>query len=195
MFADVVNAHVGRGEQTGHAGGVDQVTAPTRVGLGGLQHHGGEQTHAMHHAFEVDAQHPIPIGFGVLPHQSTGGHTSVVEHQMRRTPLGPHILGQGLHLPAIGHIHAACHHRGTGGLQFSANGVEGVFLHVHQGQFHPQLRTQAGQGQTKTRTSAGDDRGFSRKVFDHAPARFNTKPMRGKCTCTVPARGSVRRMV
>ena len=167
VLAHVVNAHVGRVQQASHAGRVDDVATPGGVGLGGGQHHGGEKAHAMHHAPQVHAQHPLPVFDGVLPHQAARAHTGVVEHQMGGAKALLHIGGQLLHLGGVRHIDLAGQHLAACGLHLGSGGVQRVLLHIHQHQVHAQARANAGTFQPKARACAGQHRRLAGKVVDH----------------------------
>ena len=110
VFAHVVHTHGRRAQQPRHGRGVDDVAHIRRVVLGRGQHHRCEQANAMHHAPDVDAQHPFPVGKAVLPHQAAGPHAGVVEHQRRRAEALLNRLRQRRHLLGVGHVHPLRQH-------------------------------------------------------------------------------------
>ena len=130
MLADVVDAHIGRRQQTRHAGGVDDVALISRICFGSLQHHGREQAHTMHDTPKVDAEHPLPVGHRIFPDQSACAHACVVEHQVRGAKTRLHIGSQLFHGLGIGDIQLTCQHLNTLGLHFNFSFVQCVLLHV-----------------------------------------------------------------
>ena len=83
---------------------------------------------------------------------------------MRCTPLGVHVVRQGLHLLGVGHIDTMSHHGHPRACEFCDGRIERVTLHIDQHQVHAKLGTQARTFQTKARSRAGQDRCFARKV-------------------------------
>ena len=195
VFAHVVNAHVGRGEQAGHAGGVDNVPPVRRIGFGRGQHHGREQADPVHHAPEVDAHHPFPVCNRVFPNQTPCAHPGVVEDEMGSTKPGLNLGSQLRHGLGVGDIEAARHHLNACGQHLGFGFVQGVLLHIEQHQVHAALGTDAGALQTKAGAGTGQNRCLALKILNHVVAFLSVKPMRGKCTCTVPVRASLRRRV
>jgi len=130
-----------------------------RVGLGGGQHHRREQAHAVHHAHQVDAQHPFPVAECVFPDQAAGAHAGVVEHEVRRAEALLHGGGERLHLIGLGHVDDAGQHLDLAELGHGA--VQGIGLHVDQHEVHAALGGEAGGFQAEAGAGAGDDGGGS----------------------------------
>jgi hypothetical protein len=168
----VVDAHVGRREQAGHAGGVGDVAAVARVFGGGFEHHRREQAHAVDHAPQVDAQHPFPVGNGVLPHQAARAHAGVVEHEVRCAETFLHGSGQ----------RSICAASDTSTLRAStcapaasisaAGLVERVLLHVDQHEVHAACGADARAFEAEARTRASENGGLALEVLNHLPVSF-----------------------
>ena len=149
VFADVVNPHVGRIEQPGHAGGVDDMTLPAGVLLGRCQHHRGEDAHAMDHTHHVDAQHPFPVFDRVFPNQTARANACVVKHQMRRTKAGQHRSAHRFHVAGTGHVEFEGQYLCPCRLHFLRGSIKCVLLNIHQHQVHAQPGTYARAFQAK----------------------------------------------
>ena len=101
MLADVVNAHIGRVEQAGHAGGVDDMALPRRVFRRRVEHHRREQANTVDDAPQIDAEHPLPVLDGVFPDQPARADAGVVEDEMRRAEMLEHRPAHRFHLPGV----------------------------------------------------------------------------------------------
>ena len=187
VLADVVGTREWRIEDPGHAGGVDDMALPAWVGLGGRQHHGREESHAVHHAAQVDAQHPVPVGLAGLPDEPPEGHPGVVENQVRCAEARLGGRRQGRHLGAAAHIHPLRQVRR--GAQLLADTRQRVGLHVGQHQVHALERAQSRQRQSEAAACAGDERRLALEVHVQAflsirrcgmPSSSNTSPTAAK---------------
>ena len=192
MLADVVDAHVRRVQQAGHRGGVDDVALVGRVLRGGLQHHRREHAHAVHHAHQVDAEHPVPVLQRVLPDQPADADTGVVEHEAGRAEARQRGRAQRLDLGCLRHVQPERQHRRAGGGDLGSRPVQRILLHVGHDHVHALARGDARGLEAETGRRTGDD-GRAALEMLHVLSALIWKPNRGKCTCTVPARASLRR--
>ncbi len=167
VLAHVVDAHVRGREQAGHAGRVDDVAAPGRILPCGIEHHGGEEAHAMHHAHEIHAEHPVPVGDGVFPDEAPGAHAGIVEDEMRCAETFPDVGREALHLRGFGDIHPPGQHVGTGRPGLGLGLVQRVLLHIDQHEAHAAPRADAGAFEAESRSRAGEHGGLALEVFDH----------------------------
>ena len=81
-------------QQPGHRRGVDDVAVVTA-----RQHARHEGAQAVHHAHQVDAHDPVPVGQAGLPgrqQQRRRGHAGVVAQHVHRAELAVGRIGQGL---------------------------------------------------------------------------------------------------
>ena len=167
MFADVVDPHVGRVDQPGHAGSIDDVAAPGRIFLGGREHHRCEAAHAVHHPHHIDAQHPLPVFQAVFPDQAARADAGVVEHEVGRAKTFQGGLGHCVHLGGVCHIEPEGQHLRAGGGQLGRGFVKRVLLHIGQHQVHAEPGADARAFQAETGAGAGQHRGLVFEVGDH----------------------------
>ena len=149
VFGDVVNTHVRGRQQSGHAGGVDDMALVCGVLLGRLQHHGGEQAHTVDDTPDIHTQQPFPILDRVFPDQAASAHPCVVEHKVGCAKALKHSRCKFLHLVSVGHIHPLGHDLCTHGFDFIVCRFEGVFLHIDQHHIHAQRGPNASAFQAK----------------------------------------------
>ena len=123
--------------------------------------------HAVDHAPDVDAHHPVPVLHRVFPDQATRADAGVVEHEVRRAEALFHEPGQAFHLVLAGHVDPARKHLHARGLDLGGGLVQRVLLHVHQHQVHAQLGADAGALQPETRPRAGEHRRLALEVLNH----------------------------
>jgi hypothetical protein len=132
-----------------HAGGVDDVTLISRVFFGSVEHHGREYAHAVGHAHQVDADHPLPVGRCVFPDQASRSNACVIENEVRCTKAFQDGGAQCLHLGSFGDIYPHGQYLGACGLHLGGSPVQRILLHINQYQVHAQLGGNAGALQTK----------------------------------------------
>ena len=193
VLGDVVDTHVGRVQQAGHAGCVDDVAAPARVGLRGLQHQRREDAHTMRHAHQVDADHPLPVLQRVFPDQAAGADAGIVEDEVGRAEVRHRRRAQGLDLGRFADVQAEGQHLRAQALDLGRGGLQCRVLHIGHHDAHAACGGDAAGLQPEARGRTRDD-GHAVLKLTHVFSALIWKPARGKCTCTVPARSSWRRM-
>jgi hypothetical protein len=127
-----------------------------------------------------------------FPQQPAHGHAGVVEHEVRRAEALQRGRGQRFDVGGLADIAALRQHLGAQALDLVRGQLQRVGLHVGHHHLHAAARRDAAGFQPETRRRTGDDGDAAlQKRVHHASLTWN--PMRGKCTCTVPARSSRRR--
>ncbi len=119
----------------------------------------------MDYAPQINAQHPLPVGLRVFPHQAAAADARIVEYQMHRTEFSHGRVRQRLHLFRLAHIAAHGQHLYALHFQFCLRFVESVLLHIGQHEFHAELRADIGKFAAKSACAAGDDRNPALEIF------------------------------
>ena len=169
VLAHVVDTHVGRRQQPGHAGRVDDMALPGGFLCGGFEHHRGENAHPVDHSPQVDIQHPLPVAHRLLPQQpARAPHPGVVKYKVRGTPAGQNFSAQRIHGCGVTHIHLPRHDLRSPKLQRLCRSLrQRICLDVHQHQLHAGLGCNAHALQPKAGASPRQHSRLSRQSIQH----------------------------
>ena len=159
VLARVVHAHVGRVQQPGHAGRVDDVATPGGVGRSRLQHHRREHAHPVGHAHQVDADHPLPVARRVLPDEPPAADAGVVEDEARHAEGLPRGRAQRVHLGRLRHVQPEGQHGRPEAADLGRRGLQRVGLHIGHDHAHAAPRREPARLQAEAGRRAGDDGG------------------------------------
>ena len=152
MLRDVVDAHQRRREPARHRRRVDHM--PRFAATIGLEHARQEVLHAVHHAHQVHAEHPLPVLLGAFPDVTAAGDAGVVHQQMHVAELRERAIGEMRHLPADGDVDHFADHGDAAFAQLVDDRVERVALHVSEDQPHPLSRGPTARTRGRSRRPA-----------------------------------------
>ena len=116
-----------------------------------------EGLHAVDHALQVDAEHPVPVVEGALVERAAGADAGVVAHQVHvaETILG--AAGGVLHRVAVGDVELERQHLGAARFELGCRGGERLGLDVGEHDAHSLAGEDARHAEADAARAAGDE--------------------------------------
>ena len=141
----------------GHRRGIDEVTA-FAVRLQPVD----EGAYAVHHAVQVDAEHPVPVVVGHLVDAASDGDAGVVAHHVHVAETRFRRRRRRRHVVAVGYIHLQREKLGVARLELVPGGIECRLFDVGDHYLHAGRGERPRHGEADAACAAGDECSLAR---------------------------------